>query len=84
MWEVSAEGVSYCVRRLGDMTLRKAIILLGDGGHHHPEILCLLVAADADVNPAHASGGTSLGDADCSGFASMLQILERAGARQPP
>lgn len=56
-------------------------IVLGDGGADHTETLRALVEAGANVNIADASGSTPLKLARERGYARMVGILERAGAK---
>ncbi len=68
------------VNRLGWTALLEAI-LLSDGGLRHQEIVRMLVAAGADVNPADGEGVTSLQHARQKGYREIVSILEAAGAR---
>ncbi len=68
------------VNRLGWTALLEAIIL-GEGGAEHTEVVRKLVAAGADVALADGGGITPLAHARRQGFAQIVEILERAGAR---
>ncbi|MBI5649922.1 MAG: ankyrin repeat domain-containing protein [Chloroflexi bacterium] len=68
------------VNRLGWTALLEAIIL-GDGGARHTEVVRLLVNAGADVNLADNQRVTPLAHARQRGYADIIAILERAGAR---
>ena len=68
------------INNLGWTALLETVIL-GDGGATHTEILRLLVEAGADVHIADRNGTTALAHARQRGFASMVDILTRAGAR---
>jgi uncharacterized protein len=68
------------VNRLGWTALLEAIIL-GEGGTEHTEVVRKLVAAGADVDLADGGGVTPLAHARRQGFAEIVAILERAGAR---
>jgi ankyrin repeat protein len=68
------------VNRLGWTALLEAIIL-GDGGARHTEVVRLLVNAGADVNLADSHRVTPLAHARQRGYADIIAILERAGAR---
>jgi uncharacterized protein len=68
------------VNRLGWTALLEAIVL-GGGDDRHIEVVRLLVGAGADVNLADGDGVTPLAHARRQGFAAMVKILERAGAR---
>lgn len=68
------------VNRLGWTALLEAIIL-GNGGERHTESMRLLVGAGANVNLADREGITPLAHARRRGFSTMVEILERAGAR---
>ena len=56
-------------------------IVLGDGGARHTASLRALVDAGANVDLADRSGTTPLALARARGYASMVAILEKAGAR---
>jgi uncharacterized protein len=68
------------VNNLGWTALIESIVL-GDGGARHTETLNALVAAGAKVNLADRNGQTPLTLARRRGYAEMVRILERAGAR---
>ncbi len=68
------------VNNLGWTALIESIVL-GDGGARHTETLNALVAAGANVNLADRNGQTPLALARRRGYAEMVKILERAGAR---
>jgi len=68
------------VNRLGWTALLETIILT-DGGPVHQDILAQLIAAGADVNLADGEGVTPLTHARQRGYAEMVQMLEKAGAR---
>lgn len=56
-------------------------IVLGNGGERHTATLKALVEAGADVNIPDRSGATPLTLAKGRGYAAMVAILEKAGAR---
>jgi uncharacterized protein len=68
------------VNNLGWTALIEAIVL-GDGGARHTDTLNALVAAGANVNLADRNQQTPLTLARRRGYAEMVRILERAGAR---
>ena len=68
------------VNNLGWTALIESIVL-GDGGPRHTATLAALVAAGANVNLADRGGTTPLGLARNRGYAKMIGLLERAGAR---
>ncbi|MBL1377623.1 ankyrin repeat domain-containing protein [Zobellella iuensis] len=68
------------INRLHWTALMEAIVL-GRGGAEHTEIVRLLVEAGADPNIADADGISPLRHARQRGYAAMVLILERAGAR---
>ncbi|MBN8969464.1 MAG: ankyrin repeat domain-containing protein [Rhizobiales bacterium] len=68
------------INRLGWTALIEAVIL-SDGGPVHTEIVRLLVDAGADVNIADRDGVTPLAHARRRGYARMVAILEKAGAK---
>lgn len=68
------------VNNLGWTALLEAVIL-GDGGPVHTQIVTLLLDAKADPNLADREGVTPLAHARRRGYAAMVTLLERAGAR---
>lgn len=68
------------VNNLGWTALLEAIIL-GNGGARHVEVVRLLVEAGADVNLADAEGVAPLAHARQRGYAEIIRILQKAGAR---
>jgi ankyrin repeat protein len=68
------------VNNLGWTALIESIVL-GDGGARHTETLNALVAAGANVNLADRNQQTPLTLARRRGYAEMVRMLERAGAR---
>jgi uncharacterized protein len=68
------------VNNLGWTALIESIVL-GDGGKRHVACLEALVKAGANVNIADRSGATPLTLAKRRGYAEMVAILEKAGAR---
>lgn len=68
------------VNRLGWTALLETIIL-SDGGAIHQDIMAQLIAAGADVNLADGEGVPPLAHARQRGYAGMVEMLERAGAR---
>lgn len=68
------------VNNLGWTALIESIVL-GNGGPRHTETLKALVEARANVNLADRNGQTPLTLARRRGFAEMVKLLERAGAR---
>ncbi len=56
-------------------------IVLGDGGPRHLATLTALVQAGANLQLADRSGATPLVLARTRGYAAMVQMLEKAGAR---
>ncbi|MGH6692802.1 MAG: ankyrin repeat domain-containing protein [Gammaproteobacteria bacterium] len=68
------------VNNLGWTALIESIVL-GDGGARHADTLNALVAAGANVNLADRNQQTPLTLARRRGYAEMVKILERAGAR---
>lgn len=69
------------VNRLGWTALLEAIIL-GDGGARHTEIVQLLLKAGARFDIADSQGVTPLAHARQRGQASIVRLLEEAGARR--
>jgi len=68
------------VNNLGWTALIESIVL-GDGGTRHTDTLGALVAAGANVNLADRNRRTPLTLARRRGYAGMVSLLERAGAR---
>jgi len=68
------------VNNLGWTALIESIVL-GDGGKRHVACLEALVKAGANVNIADRSGATPLTLAKRRGYAAMVAILDKAGAR---
>src|SRR5690606_19654673 len=68
------------VNDLGWTALLEAIVL-SNGGPVHQEIVALLIAGGADVNLADGNGMSPLALARQRGFAEIVAMLERAGAR---
>ncbi|MBN8997583.1 MAG: ankyrin repeat domain-containing protein [Rhizobiales bacterium] len=68
------------VNKLGWTALLETVIL-SDGGPTHVDILKQLVAAGADLDLADRDGVTPLAHARKQGYAEMVAILEKAGAR---
>jgi hypothetical protein len=68
------------VNRLGWTALLETIIL-SDGGPTHQNIMAQLIAAGADVNKADGEGVTPLAHARQRGYAEMVTMLEKAGAK---
>jgi ankyrin repeat protein len=56
-------------------------VVLGDGGLRHQKTLQALIAAGADLKLADRHGNTPLQLARSRGYAEMVRMLERAGAR---
>jgi ankyrin repeat protein len=69
------------VNRLGWTALLEAVIL-GDGGPAHAAIVQLLVDAGARLGLADRDGRTPLQHAKSRGQATVIAILERAGAKR--
>ncbi len=68
------------VNNLGWTALLETIIL-SDGGPVHQDILAQLIAAGANVNIADAEGVSPLTHARQRGYAEMVELLEKAGAK---
>ncbi|WP_373503288.1 ankyrin repeat domain-containing protein [Aestuariivirga sp.] len=68
------------VNRLGWTALLETIIL-SDGGPTHQDILQQLIAAGANVNLADGEGVSPLTHAKQRGYAEMVTMLEKAGAK---
>ena len=56
-------------------------IVLGNGGPRHQEVLRALLAAGASTRLADRQGTTPLALAKSRGYAAMVQMLEKAGAK---
>ena len=57
------------------------LIVLGDGGPRHQEVLRALLAAGASTRLTDRQGTTPLALAKSRGYAAMVQMLEKAGAK---
>ena len=68
------------VNNLGWTALIEAIVL-GDGGRRHSETVRALLAAGARTDIADRNGATPLALARQRGYAAMIELLQRAGAR---
>lgn len=68
------------VNRLGWTALLETIIL-SDGGAIHQDIMAQLIAAGVNVSLPDADGVTPLSHAKQRGYAEMVAMLEKAGAR---
>jgi uncharacterized protein len=68
------------VNNLGWTALLEAVIL-GDGGPAHQQIVRMLLDAGANPTIADREGVTPLEHARSSGYAEIVAMLERAGAR---
>ncbi len=68
------------INNLGWTALLETIIL-SDGGPVHQDILAQLIAAGANVNIADAEGVSPLTHAKQRGYAEMIKMLEKAGAK---
>jgi len=68
------------VNNLGWTALIEAVIL-GNGGPRHTETVRALVQAGANVNLADKQGTTPLRHARARGYATIAEILEKAGGR---
>ena len=77
---IAAKAPLDHVNNLGWTALIESIVL-GDGGKRHVATLKALVQAGANVTIADRSGETPLALAKRRGFAEMVAILEKAGAR---
>lgn len=77
---IAAKAPLDHVNNLGWTALIESIVL-ADGGKRHTASLEALVKAGADVNIADRSGATPLTLAKKRGYAEMVAILEKAGAR---
>lgn len=77
---IAAKAPLDHVNNLGWTALIESIVL-GDGGKRHVACLEALVKAGANVNLADRNGDTPLTLARKRGFAEMVAILEKAGAK---
>jgi hypothetical protein len=77
---IAAKAPLDHVNNLGWTALIESIVL-GDGGKPHVATLEALVKSGANVNLADRSGNSPLNLAKSRGYAEMVAILERAGAR---
>jgi ankyrin repeat protein len=77
---IAAKAPLDHVNNLGWTALIESIVL-GDGGANHTATLKALVSAGADLNIADRSGATPLTLAKRRGYAEMVAILEKAGAK---
>lgn len=77
---IAAKAPLDHVNNLGWTALIESIVL-GDGGRNHTDTLRALVEAGANVNLADRNGATPLQLAKARGYANMVAILEKAGAR---
>ena len=77
---IAAKAPLDHVNNLGWTALMEAVIL-GDGGRNHMECVRALVEAGAKLDLADRQGVTPLGHARRRGYAEIISILERAGAR---
>jgi len=77
---IAAKAPLDHVNNLGWTALIESIVL-GQGGARHTATLKALVEAGANVNIADRSGATPLTLAKNRGYAGMIAILEKAGAR---
>jgi ankyrin repeat protein len=77
---IEADAPLDHVNNLGWTALIESIVL-GDGGPRHTETLRALVSAGANPNLADRQDLTPLALARARGYASMVAILEQAGAR---
>lgn len=77
---IAAKAPLDHVNNLGWTALIESIVL-GQGGPRHVATLKALVEAGANVNIADRAGATPLTLAKNRGYAEMVAILEKAGAR---
>ena len=56
------------------------LVVLGDGGPRHQEVLRALLAAGASTRLADRQGNTPLALARSRGYTAMVQMLQQAGA----
>ena len=77
---IAAKAPLDHVNNLGWTALIEAVIL-GDGGRNHVAIVRALVEAGAKLDIPDRQGVTPLGHARRRGYAEMIAILDRAGAR---
>ncbi len=77
---IKADAPLDHVNNLGWTALIESIVL-GDGGPRHTETLRALVAAGANPNLADRQDMTPLALARSRGYATMVTILEKSGAR---
>jgi ankyrin repeat protein len=77
---IAAKAPPDHVNNLGWTALIESIVL-GQGGPRHVATLKALVDAGANVNIADRAGATPLTLAKRRGYAEMMAILEKAGAR---
>jgi len=56
-------------------------VVLGDGGRRHVDTLSALIQAKANLNLADRNGRSPLALARARGYATMVKLLEQAGAR---
>ena len=77
---IAAKAPLDHVNNLGWTALIESIVL-GDGGQNHTDTLTALVKAGAKVNLADRNGATPLALARQRNYATMVAILEAAGAK---
>ena len=77
---IAAKAPLDHVNNLGWTALIESIVL-GNGGKRHTATLKALVEAGASVNIADRSGATPLTLAKNRGYAAMVAILDKAGAK---
>jgi uncharacterized protein len=77
---IAAKAPLDHVNNLGWTALIESIVL-GNGGARHTETLRLLIEAGANINLADREGRTPWVLARSRGYATMVKLLERAGAR---